>query len=147
MTKNQYEAMIYTYMQRKNRYKKMDKVKYADRIKKLAQRIKVWRMQIYRLEKRYKLINDLIKSINTFFDVNIRSRKMDTTHKLARNIFYKYGMENRLRGMWLSSAIGRVNKKTASGCRMNFTRSFKSHPQNKIYFIKFREFQLEQTAA
>jgi len=58
MTKNQYQSMIHTYLKRKEYYKQKDKVKYADNIKKIANRINVCRTQIWRLNKMHKIIND-----------------------------------------------------------------------------------------
>jgi len=138
MTKNQYENMIHTYLKRKNVYKQKDKIKYDDKIKKLAHKIKVWRGQVYRLKKRHKTIFNLIKSINNFFGVDIRLRKQDSAHKLARNVYYKYGMENRLRGAWLCLELGRTRVKTASECRMKFTKTFKTNTQNKQAYTNFK---------
>lgn len=139
-SKNQYQSMIHTYLQRKEQLKKKDKIKYADNIKMLSKKIKTWKLQVYRLQKRHDIIKGLMKSVNYFFGVDIRLRKKDRKHNLARNVFYKYGMENRLRGAWLCLELGRTRFKTTSECRMKFTKSFKTKPENKQAYIDFKNY-------
>jgi len=144
MTKNRYQVMIHTYLKRKEYYKLKDKVKYANNIKKIAKRINVCRTQIWRLNKRYKIINDLIDDVNYYFDVDIRAKKKDLAHALARNVFYKYGLENNLRGCWLNFALGKKWELTATDGRKRFTKSFKTKPKNKEAYYNFKTYQSQK---
>lgn len=131
---------IYIYKQRREGYKAEGKKEnYYQCTKKISQ----WSKGIRRLDERTSAINQMILAIDDFFEVDIKSRVLNTTHKLARNVFYKYGMENGIQGAFLSLALGRTRKKTASECRLRFTRSFPDNNGNKTTYHKFKSYMAQ----
>jgi len=143
MKKERYQAMIWTYKQRRLLYKTKNKKKYANQIRNLTKKIAQWQCQIRRFERRENKINDLIQSVDEYFGVDIRSRKLNQQHKLARNVYYKFGIENNFRGTWLSSSIGRTQKHRATESRMSFTRSFETNKENRNVYATFKRYQAD----
>jgi len=113
---------------------------YRKRRANLTKKISQWQNQIKRIDVRNSKQYALQKAINDYFQVDIKTRIMDTKHKLARNCYYKYGMENGFEGVFLSKAIGRKRPSTASENRLKFTRSFKTNPQNKQAYHNFKNY-------
>lgn len=110
---------------------------FSGKTKRITKKISSWNLQIRRIDKRNKFLNELIDSVNEYFDVDIRSSRMDGKHKLARKVYYKYAMEKRIQGTFVSKMINRKNIHTASEGRLRFTRSFKSNPENKKIYHNF----------
>lgn len=141
MTKNQYQAMISMYRKRREDYKKK---KYSpEKIKKISVKISNWLGQIRRIEAREYYIQNLIESINEFFDVDIKSRCKDANHNLAQSVFYKYGMENGFTGARLVRSLGRKKTSRASIVRLRFTRSFKTNKKNRDAYHNFKNYGVQ----
>lgn len=135
--RKKYYAKIYVYKQRREGFKANGK---KEQLYHTTKKISQWNNEIRRIDKRNSIINDLISAVNSYFEVNIKSRIFNKVHKLARNVFYKYGMENRIQGAFLSLSLGRTRKKTASECRLRFTRSFGVNQENKDIYHRFKAY-------
>lgn len=131
-----YYQKIWIYKQRRVGFKLQGKKKEC---RNATKKIRQWNEQIGRIDKRNENIRTLIFAMDLYFGVDIKSRVMDARHKLARSIFYKYGMENKIQGAYLSLSLGRA-KKVASQGRLSFTRSFKSNDLNKAHFHQFKAY-------
>lgn len=127
-SRSQYVSMIWIYKSRR-----------LGLTKKIAQ----WQNEIRRIDLRNSKQEKLKNCINEYFQVDIASRKMDEKHKMARNVYYKYGMENGFEGSFLCKAIGRTKTKIAAECRLRFTRSFKTNKTNKETYHKFTSYMLK----
>lgn len=114
---------------------------YADAVKIIRRKIEICRKQIKRIDKRNEQISELVKSINKFFGVDIKSKKRDSQHSIARNCYYKYGIEKGFEGSKLSVFIGR-SKISAHRQRRRFTRSFKTNKEHQKQYHNFLNFQL-----
>lgn len=108
---------------------------------------KIWQMRkcLYSMEAREKQrkgkVERLVASINDFFSVDIKSSRYDKSHKIARNVYFKIGIESQLKQTDLCRAINRRGgAKTASSSRMNFTKTFKENPENKEIFYNFKSY-------
>lgn len=123
MTKHQYQKNIWQYRKRRDY---------------LSKQIALWQRQLRIMEVRESGCENLIKAIDDFFDVNIRSKKQCVLHRLARKVYYKYGMENGFDGTFLSRAIGLRCTHTSANGRLKFTRSFESNPDNKQQYHNFK---------
>lgn len=113
---------------------------YKQRRVKMTLKIKAWEQAIRRLnsripKKQCPKIEHLIKQVNEYFGDDIKKRGIS----LARNIFYKYGIEAGLSSMKLGLAIGR-SRTAARVCRSKFIRSFPKHPENQIAYHKFKDY-------
>lgn len=128
-TRSQYVTMIWMYKKRRLN---------------LTKKISQWQNEIKRIDIRNSKCSQLLKMVNEFFEVDISSRIMDTKHKLARNCYYKYGMENGFEGSFLTKTIGRTRLKNAAENRRKFTKSFKENKPNKEAYHKFKNYADEK---
>ena len=118
---------------------------YRKRVRSMNEKIAGWLRAIRRIEEREKRKETLalIKSINAYFGVDIRLPNMDTNHKLARNVYYKYGIESKIHGTILCKHINRSGNRAASA-RGKFTKTFQNlmHEATKIKTFKPRKRQV-----
>lgn len=144
MTRKQYYSMIWTYQQRRN----VAQLEYSDALRemrRLTVKINRWQKAINRIDERNRKISVLVKKVNLYFGVNIKSKSMDLGHIFARSIFFKIGMENKIQGKFLAEFIGR-NKRTAFRNRIALTRSFEKNTENLKSFHNFKQYlQNEET--
>lgn len=124
-TRKQYITQIWVYMERRNKLKRTDPRKIT-----LYRKIRTWRKAIKRIDKRDEAINELVKKVNDYFNVNLYNKNGGKELILARNCYYKYGMENGIVGKYLSVMIKRP-KYSCCRARLIFTRSFKKNELNK----------------
>ncbi len=138
-----YYFKIYKYQQRRKEYKKKftetGLEKYRIYFYNCSKKIAYWNQAIRRLDERKEKLNHLKKCVNEYFGVSIQNRVMDEDHKFARNVYYKIGMETRLRGRWLSAFIGRASRAAQIG-RLRFTKQFKTDKSLKDRFHAFKEY-------
>lgn len=93
-----------------------------------------------RAEKRIKAkIAVLAKKVNEYFEVDIKNRLRQNNHTLARNIYYKVGLENKIPGSYLSKFIGR-SKRTALIGRKELLKSFKHNKKNTEAYHRFKQY-------
>jgi hypothetical protein len=135
MTISEYKRRIWIY---KNR-RKQAYITSRRLTTRISQMQSCLRSREAREKKANDKINSLIKSVNDFFGVDIRSNKVDLSHKLARNIYYKIGIEKQLREVLLCKSVNR-NAKAASYGRSVLTKSFKTNPENKKAFHNFKNY-------
>ena len=141
-TRKQYQTMIWTY--EKRRAELIEKYGYrTGRTIQISNKIRNWRRQIRIMDGKSKAISDLIKKVNQYFDVDISDRYGGAKKILARKIYFKYGMENKIDGNLLSESIG-FPKRAASRSRREFTKSFKTNPCNKEEYHKFKTYITNQ---
>ena len=135
MTVSNYKKKLWTYRKRRS-----DHYRHW---KSLSKTIRNMESALHQRELREKKaeakIEFIINCINDFFSVNIKSAKWDKEHKLARFVYYKFGIESQLRQNLLCKAINR-NRKAASYGRTKLTNSFKTNPENKEAFHNFKNY-------
>jgi len=136
-TRSEYVTMIWVYKARR----KLIKDKWGTgKTVQLTKKISQWTKEIKRIDKRNEIIGNLIESVNNYFDVKIESKCMDAAHKLARKVYYKYGIETRMQGVWISKAIGMSRVHTATESRRIFTQSFKTNEYHKSIYHRFKAY-------
>lgn len=142
MKRKYYVSWVHTYRNRRAELKKKYSGKeYAKKALPLSRKIATWQRAIRRIDERNSLIHELLKSINEFFSVDIKTSKTNHQHRLARHIYYKYGMEQmKIYGTFLSEYIGRKGRWTASRCRQRLTRRFKNNPDQKKAYHDFNDY-------
>jgi hypothetical protein len=64
---------------------------------------------------------------------------MDLNHQLARNVFYKYGIESKIHGTLLSTHLKKYNSRAAIA-RGKFTKTFKTNPKNQQAYHNFKNY-------
>ncbi len=138
-TRARYYTMLWIYTKRRNAIRNkmgMRNPDYAKAVYNISNQIKVCQHAIKRIDKRNKKLSEIVKKVNEFYEVKIESTLINKRHTLARNCFYKYGIDNGIGGRIVSSYIRRPNR-AAARARRTFTQSFKSKPENKEQYHKF----------
>lgn len=152
MTKNQYQQMLHTYVQRREENRPG-----VDRVR-LKRRIDYCREQIKRITKREEKIRRIAMEICEYLDISIgyygeklplRNSVTSTDERVikARKLLYKYGMEQGIQGCFISEWIGAKDRYTACRGRRAFIRSFTSHPKNYQLWNEFRNYTSYQQKA
>lgn len=145
-TKNGYQSMLHTYIQRRSEYKKRPNEsdeKFKKRKHKLKVKIGTFQKAIKRIEQREKQMDEIANLIQRFMGVKLKliGRFGGKNEVLAKNIFYKYSLQNSgLRGSDLAWYIGIKTKDQPNTQRMVFTRSFNTNKENKEAYHRFIEF-------
>lgn len=144
VSRKEYITKIWTYRERRKKY--IDNYEGAIPVSKtmqyknLTKRISQWTKEIKRLDVRNEKISNIEKAIRYYFDVDIKSYSTKKEVVLARKIYFKYGLEEGIRGTHLSRFIGRVSTETARHNRTTLTESFKTIPENKEAFYNFKKY-------
>lgn len=140
--RNQYKMKIWEYKKRRKEYRKSYKgeipIYKTKRYILLTRRISQWTKEIKRLEIRKRKINKLVKKVNTYFQVDIKSKSTKKEVVLARMIYFKIGLESGICGTHLARHIGRKSSDIASYNRRKLTKSFIDNPENKSAFYNFK---------
>lgn len=128
MTKADYQRRIWTYRKRRLN---------------LSKKIRKWEACLRNRrdndKKRKAVLSVLVKSINEYFEVDIKKRVYDKRHRLARNIYFKVGLDLKYWGTNLSRFIGR-NKQMAARGRRTLLSSFKEDEKTKLAYHNFKKY-------
>lgn len=131
--KNAYEKMYHEYKKRIQQHK--------DSVKFLTKKVRVLKKIITLREKRQEKLRTSASYIKDFFEVNVHKiggnigRKKN--EQIAKSVFYKYCIENGIRGSYIADYCGLKCKETPCKQRKCFTRSFKTNPENKEIYHRF----------
>jgi hypothetical protein len=153
ITKNQYQAMLWTYIQRREALR----VKYGAKTKeyvvfsaKIRVKIATFRNAIRRFEKKELAMKTLNSKLKEFTGINVKqlpttippNKEGSNIKIMARNIFYKYSIEKyNLRSPDISRFLGLSTKRhTPSTQRLTFTRSFRKNQKNRETYHSFIDF-------
>lgn len=159
--KNKYQQKISTYRDRRMKRKaklvemygegqsRKWPLKDKEVIKRQSQKISKWREMERFIETRKNKIIALANHVSYFTGINVKDiLKTKNSYKenrswVARGIFCKWGMENKISGVLLSEYIG-GRADSASDIRMRFTRSFVKHKTNKEMWVRFKLYYKDQ---
>jgi hypothetical protein len=145
-TRKQYYKMIWAYKKRRLAMRVKygyTTPKYKQAVKRINKKLMSWRQEIKRIDKRNLAIEALIKSVNQYFDVDIRVKSKKREILLARYVYYKFGLEEKIyrsKGTHLSKALNRKMPREASMRRLTFTRTFKTTPSNQQAYHNFKSY-------
>lgn len=144
--KNQYQSAIATYLERRQALQDKYGVKseeYRKRVIKMNRKLDAWRCSIRRIEKRQTTLKRVDRLIRDFMDcdkirgsMGNRSRQM----QMARAIFFKHCLENRITSPWLALYTGAKDLSTPGNVRRRFTRSFPDKPENRQLWHQWKAF-------
>lgn len=124
---------IYIYEQRKKKYLKEEK-----NISTILSSIYFWKEEMKRIDKSSNRIIALANFITTFTGFNVklssklRKSAFHNKMKLARSLFYKYGLEHNIASIDLREFVGEKNTANPSNYRKAFTKSFYSDNKRNI---------------
>lgn len=161
--KNRYEQALWTYLKRREDLRKQYGEKwrknpeYSKRVMLMSRRIDSIKGQIKRIERRNETINQIGWAVQEFLCIpsypsnkahksrlHFSIKRHEKEFEIARQILYKYGMENGIQGVFISAYVGAKDPCTASRGRLSFTRSFVSKPENRELWHRFKNFIKEQ---
>jgi len=135
MDKATYKRRIWTYRQRRKVFR--------NHVKNLSKKIRQWEACLRNREieekKRKIIIGKLIKRVNEYFDIDIKEKKQNKKYVLARNIYFKIGLERKLKGTHLAKEIGKSSKAAAKG-RLKLLISFKHDNKIKQTYHSFKKY-------
>lgn len=143
-TKNRYQIMLWTYLDRRSkmRLKYPDQKQYEKASFKVCSKIKTLKNAIARIEKKEKFMEGVRQKIIDYNGVDVRSLppQMRDVEKInSRYCFYKYCIENGVRGNYIGNWIGFGSTAAIRG-RVLFTRSFKTNKSNLDFWHSFVQF-------
>lgn len=135
MTVSEYKKNLWTYEKRRK--------EHQDALQRLNKKICQTRWRIKLKEageiKSMRTIENLVRLVNYYFSVDIKSKSWDKTHTLARFIYYKIALESRLKSAQVCRVLNK-NSKAASYGRKMLNKSFKTNPENKEAYYNFKNF-------
>ena len=137
-SKNGYQSMLWTYLSRREKIREQyaNKDGYEKRVLKLNYKIRSIRNAILRFDKRESRIGLIHEAIIEFNGVDIKNmppQLRDSEKINTRYSFYKFCIENGIRGNWVASWLN-MTPSTPSRGRTLFTRSFKTNIKNRDFY-------------
>ncbi len=140
---------IYIYLQRrqemKERYKGNSR-DYKMAVRNIENKLMTWRRGIKMIDERQNKIIAIANHMCTFMGENVKGgiRYTSERHRLARNIFNKYCLENRIPSTLVADYIGAARQDVVTNARDSFTRSFQKHPENRDMYNRFKNYIEEE---
>lgn len=118
------------------------RIKYRQTIVRINRIINNDKREIIRIDQRSAKIKILVEAVKAF--TGIRGLKGSTryikTLKLARGLFYKYGIENKIRSSNLRDYIGAKRNNPGFDCRKWLTKEIKDSPDTRQVWENFKRF-------
>lgn len=119
-----------------------NKIPKEDRavLKNLSKQICRWRYMEKRIENRRIAIIALGNHVAYFTGFNVKGSAKNISRRasLAKGIFCKWGMENKIQGVLLDEYIGYKQKSWSSTIRLKFTRTLTKNRHNKEMWERFK---------
>lgn len=144
MTKAEYQSCIWEYKRRRslyrNNYTGVMPLYKTRRYIILTRKISQWNKEIKRLDIRKEKIGKIVSQVNKYFNVKIQDRVFNKEHNLARQIYFKLGLESKICGTHLLRFIGRRHEDTAAYNRRVLIKSFKIKKENKEAYHSFKKY-------
>lgn len=154
--RKRYYTMIWVYKGRRNKLRERYGIKqvhfrkeplpegYIVEVAKYSNKIKVWKRQIRNIDALNERLHNLEKAVIQFTHTKFKNiNGYDALKKeirLAKSLYYKFGLENGIRGKELRLHIGGIREVQPAAYRKKFTQSFTTNPENKETWIRFKEF-------
>ncbi len=131
ITKNEFEQRIRTYELRIGKHRKS--------ISSLKRKIKSFRKRADRFGEIRVYLNSVNKLIEEFTGVSVRKigSAWDGDKRNAKNIFYKYTLDNGITPRDVAEFCGLTNRQSPSLRRREFTGSFKKNRGNRELYSNF----------
>lgn len=116
---------------------------YGESTKAINYKISRWNKQIRKLKSLEGTLNNLELAVVGFTGVKINKQKgykVSEEVKLAKSLYYKYGLENGISPIELMSYIWMTNREESTKYRTRFTQSFSTTPENKQTWLEFKKY-------
>lgn len=139
------QARIWNYQHRRDRAREMYGIG-SPRYKKTSQNAT---REIYNCTRRMKRIDKITEKLNRinrrmvdFLGISVHGNgnSRDKNVCMARNLFYKYCLENGITGNYVADFCGLSKKVQPCEQRLTFTRSFANRPANREMWHRFQAY-------
>ena len=134
--KNAYDKMLHEYERRIRNH--------VNAVTRLRKKCRILRKSIKRQEDRNNKLHEINKYVRHFTGYSVQNLGGFTGNNrelnFAKNLFYKYCLENGIQGNFVAKFCGMKTTETVSKRRLVFTRSFKTNSYNKEQYHLFLEF-------
>lgn len=158
--KNKLQRCIWVYQKRRDalrlKWGVRERVKapeaYRKAVKNINNHLEKWRMKIRDVEKRTNQLWAIGNAMSYFMGISVKNsadkrntgdRELDKKYDLARKIYSKYCLEHRISQTLVSEFIGWSRGQVAANNRINFTKSFSEHPENRELYSRFLRYMNE----
>lgn len=142
-------AKIYIYLERREEMKKRYKGNSRDykmATRNIDNKLMTWRRGIKMIDERQNKIIAIANLLCLFMGENVKDgvRYTSDKAKLARHIFYKYCLENRIPSTLVADYVGASRQDVVTRGREAFTRSFQAYPHNREMYNRFKSYIQEE---
>lgn len=105
-------------------------------------RIRNWEKAINMIDKRNNQVMAVANQLALFTGINVKNsiRNTSSEHRLTRNLFYKYCLENDISATYVAEYVGASRGDIVARGRLKFTNGFAKHPENKEKWINFKRY-------
>lgn len=138
---------IYIYKQRREELRKVygwkNGVRVEDNYKHAAfninEKIKHWEKMIDVIDRNNIKLVAISNAIIYFFGIDVKKAvlNMSPRYKQAKNVFYKYCLENGISATLVAEYVGASRGDVVARARLKFTKSFEKTPKNKEIYMNF----------
>lgn len=113
---------------------------YNRAVRKLNYKIRYWQKRINVIDKKREVLRKLSIAITEFSGYNLR-RNYDTGYmiKIARGFYYKYGIENGMRPLYLRDHISESNNRMHTKYRKWVTNEIVTKPEVRKMWENFKQ--------
>lgn len=120
---------------------------YKRAVKVINNKIAVWQRAIRMIDERNIKLMAVSNSVSYFTGINVKGSILTISdrYRQARNIFYKYCLENNISATLVAEFVGASRGDIIARGRKNFTKSFDTHPKNRDVYHRFIKYMEEQT--
>lgn len=132
---------IWTYQKRRGEYK----LKYGESSETYKKLSKNTTLAIYNMTRKIKRLDIVAKRVKELRDkvtefMGVVPIGQEKGVQLAKQFYYRYGLESGITGNYLRLYIGDRNFRKPSQLRLKLIRSFQKKPENKQMWMNFKEF-------
>lgn len=148
--KNKLQSHIWEYKRRRGELREKYGVKnglgapqiYKEKVYNINLKIRGWQKMIEDIEKRDNQLIAIANHLCYFLGINIKNsiNYTDKKHRLARNIYYKYCLENNISATLVAEYVGASRGDIAARGRLSFNKSFEKHPENRDVYRRWETY-------
>lgn len=119
---------------------------YKNRVVNLNRKIRLWSKTLKVIDKRNNQLMAVANCLSYFSGINVKdSIKEDTPrHRLARNLFYKYCLENEIPATCVAEYVGATRGDTVARARLTFTGTIQKDEEKWQTWQNFKRYMQEQ---
>lgn len=117
-------------------------LEYKRAVRKINYKLSYWTRCMTEIDKRRNQLVAMANYVAYFTGINVKESAHIQLHRWreARNIFYKYSLENGISATLAAEYVGASRGDVAARARIAFTRTFEKNPENKQKYMNFKQY-------